>query len=161
VNDTLKIPLNEYYSANEDIKSGQINYTFSQLSEGKHSVRLKSMDVYNNSSEGSLVFKIEQESFQLLHASLYPNPSGDIVNIGLAHNRAGEDLVFDISFFNDLGKQMYMETKECYSCEKELNFGMNLETFLKLEGMYFYKVNAAEIVSGKQSMKGGRLFFWK
>jgi hypothetical protein len=161
INDTLKIPLNDYYSANENIKSGQITYTFSSLPIGNYTARLKSADVYNNSSEGSLVFTIKQDNFQLLHASLFPNPSNDIVNIELAHNRDGEDLVFDISFFNVSGKQVYKEIKECYSCEKELNFGMNLETFLNLEGIYFYKINAVEIASKKQSIRGGRLLFWK
>lgn len=161
VNDTLRIPLNDYYVANEDTKSGQIEYSFSKLSEGNHTVRLKSADVYNNSSIGSLNFTIEREDFKLLHAKLFPNPSGDIINIGLAHNRAGVDLSFDISFFDISGKQMYKEVKECYTCERELNFGMNLETFLNVEGKYFYKINATEISSKKQSNKGGRLLFWK
>jgi hypothetical protein len=161
VNDTLRILLNDYYSATYDFTYGEIIYPFSNLIKGKYTVRLKIADVYNNISEESLDFTIEQKGFKLLHANIYPNPSSDIVNIEIAHNRNGEDLRFDISFFDSSGKHVYSEMKECYICENKLNFGMNLESFLRVEGYYFYKINAIQLLNGSQNAKGGRLFFWK
>jgi hypothetical protein len=161
LNDTLRIPLNDYYNAIDDFTKGEIIFPFSNLKEGNYTVRLKMADVYNNSSEESLDFTIEQERFKLLHTNLYPNPSGDIVNLEIVHNRNGEDVRFDISFFDSSGKQMYSETKECYLCENKINFGMNLESFLSVEGHYYYKINATQLLNGNQNTKGGRLFFWK
>lgn len=161
LNDTLEIPLNEYYASSEDYRKGQISYAFPKLPEGNYSIRLKLADVYNNSKEESLDFTITPEPFNLYLSKLYPNPAGDIVNLSIGHNRPGEDLRFEVSFFDISGKIMGQEFRDCYSCEKQVNFGMNLEPFFPVQGKYFYKVNAVQIANNSQSTSGGRLLFWK
>ncbi|AWV97739.1 type IX secretion system sortase PorU [Arcticibacterium luteifluviistationis] len=161
LNDTLEIALNEYYTATESYKTGQIVYQFSKLPEGSYTAYLKLADVYNNSKEEALEFTVEQETFALTHNLLYPNPAFDIVTLQIAHNKAGEDLQFEISFLDISGKIMAQEIRDCYSCETNISFGMNLEPYLPIQGKYFYKINAIQISNRDNSSKGGKLYFWK
>lgn len=161
LNDTLEIPLHNYYTASENYKMGEIVYHFSKLAEGKYTAYLKLADVYNNSKEEALEFTVEQETFTLTHNLLYPNPAFDIVTLQISHNKAGEDLHFEISFLDISGKIMAQEIRDCYSCEANISFGMNLEPFFPIQGKYFYKINATQISNGNISGKGGKLYFWK
>ncbi|WP_341228146.1 type IX secretion system sortase PorU [uncultured Arcticibacterium sp.] len=161
LNDTLQIPLNEHYTATESYKTGQIIYQFSKLPEGNYTTYLKLADVYNNSSEEALDFTVEQETFTLTHNLLYPNPAFDIVTLQISHNKPGEDLHFEISFSDISGKIMAQEIRDCYSCEANISFGMNLEPYFPIQGKYFYKINATQISNRNNSSKGGKLYFWK
>jgi len=161
LNDTLEIHLNEYYVATDGYMKGEIKYQLPPLKEGTHTVRLNLADVYNNSKSETLDFQVRPDAFRITSSILYPNPAKDIVNLSLSHNKPGDDLQFEIAFFDISGKLVSKETRDCYSCEKEVNFGMNLETYLTQEGKYLYKINAIQISNSGKSHKGGRLLFWK
>lgn len=100
------IVLNEYYSANLDsYKSGKIQYNFSKLEKGRHTLVLKAWDVNNNSNEVSLDFVVqEKEELALDHVLNYPNPFTTKTEFYFEHNQAGTELETQIQIFTVSGK---------------------------------------------------------
>lgn len=105
-NTNKTIVLNEYYEADlNSYQSGTVRYPFSQLSEGKHTLRLKVWDVYNNSSEAYTEFVVAQSAeLALNHVLNYPNPFTTHTEFMFEHNRPCTDLDVNIQIFTVSGK---------------------------------------------------------
>ncbi|MFA5972620.1 MAG: type IX secretion system sortase PorU [Lentimicrobiaceae bacterium] len=82
------IVLNSYYSADLDsYQSGVVNYKFAQLAEGLHTLKLKAWDVFNNSSEATITFKVTKNiQISITSMNVYPNPFRDGVNVEFETN---------------------------------------------------------------------------
>ncbi len=93
------IVLNSYYSADLDsYRSGIVQYRFAGLTEGTHTLTLKAWDVFNNSSEATITFKVTQNlQITITNVNVYPNPFRDVVNVE-----------FDINLF-DTPVEAYLE----------------------------------------------------
>lgn len=90
--------LNNHYQANtDDYTSGSITYPLSNLSVGKHTLKLKAWDVANNSSEVEIEFEVTSD-FIITNLSNYPNPVSEYTYFVLEHNQSGAslDVIFDI-----------------------------------------------------------------
>jgi hypothetical protein len=98
--------LNSYFENDFDnYMKGSINYNLSGLSEGSHSLTLKAWDIYNNSSEKTILFRVVSgENFQLKNLLNYPNPFFTETRISLGHNRPDNELNVVINVFNINGK---------------------------------------------------------
>jgi hypothetical protein len=70
------IVLNDYFkAASADALSGTIQFRLPPLSEGKHKILLKAWDVFNNSSEYTLLCEvIKQDTVKVVRLFNYPNP---------------------------------------------------------------------------------------
>lgn len=68
--------LNDYFNAEAGGNlNGIIQFRLPQLSEGNHKILLKAWDVFNNSSEYTILCKvIRQDSIKVLRLFNYPNP---------------------------------------------------------------------------------------
>ena len=89
------IILNDFYDSEIDsYQNGIINYPFSSLSSGKHTLKVKVWDVYNNSSESELNFVVAKSSeLSIQNLMNYPNPMSDYTSFYFDHNQAnGEEL---------------------------------------------------------------------
>jgi len=92
------IVLNNHYQSNaDDYTSGSISYPLSNLSVGKHTLKLKAWDVANNSSEVEIEFEVTSD-FIISNISNYPNPVSEYTYFVLEHNQSGAslDVIFDI-----------------------------------------------------------------
>ncbi len=100
------IILNDYYETELDsYKKGSISYNLSNLSEGKHTLRLKVWDVYNNSQEAVTEFVVSKSSgFQIDHVLNYPNPFTTNTDFYFDHNAIGQQLKVRIQIFTVSGK---------------------------------------------------------
>jgi hypothetical protein len=100
------IILNSYYESDFDnYTRGSVNYNLTGLSEGDHTITVKAWDNFNNSSEATISFKVENGGkFILTNLRNYPNPFFSETNITLEHNRPGEDLNVTINIFNIDGR---------------------------------------------------------
>ncbi len=100
------IILNEYYLADlNTYQSGVINYNFTDLPAGKHTLTLKAWDVNNNSSEASIEFVVqEKESPALSHVLNYPNPFTTNTQFYFEHNQVNSSLEAQIQVFTVSGK---------------------------------------------------------
>ncbi len=101
-----KIVLNKYYEADlNTYKSGKVNYDFSEIPEGSHTLFLKAWDVYNNSSEESIDFIVtSKEDIKISHVFNYPNPFTTYTEFHFAHNQANQELDVMIKIFTISGK---------------------------------------------------------
>lgn len=105
-NTNKTIVLNEYYQADlNSYQSGTIRYPFSQLDEGRHTLKMKVWDVYNNSSDAYTEFVVSQSAeLALSHVLNYPNPFTTNTQFMFEHNRPCADLDVNIQVFTVSGK---------------------------------------------------------
>ncbi|CUS97507.1 type IX secretion system sortase PorU [Candidatus Chrysopegis kryptomonas] len=73
------IDLSEFYKTKpDDYKRGEIVYKLPTLSPGKHRLKVKAWDIFNNSSSSEVEFKIaESGEFAIYNVFNYPNPFSD------------------------------------------------------------------------------------
>jgi hypothetical protein len=161
LNDTLQILANQYFTCEEDYTKGQLKYAFGKLPAGEHTVKLKVWDTYNNSAEVSLKFIVENEKFKILSVYNFPNPFEEINNFHIEHNAENQDLIFKIEVFNGFGKIVFEKQETCYSCDKIVNLGMNIEPKSWVKGIYFYRISANSSIENTISTASGKMVFWK
>jgi hypothetical protein len=98
--------LNDYYQADlNSYKSGTIRYPYSDLTEGKHTLKLKVWDVYNNSSECYTEFIVAKSGqLALSHVLNYPNPFTTRTQFYFEHNQSSNMLDVEVQIFTIAGK---------------------------------------------------------
>jgi len=98
--------LNDYYVADLDTyQSGWISYPFYNLSEGRHNIRLKVWDVFNNSSEAVISFVVySTNEFVLDNLYNYPNPFQDRTTISFETNQTNIPVDIEIHIYTLYGK---------------------------------------------------------
>lgn len=161
LNDTLQITVNQYFMSDEDYTKGLLKYAFGKLSAGIYTIKLKIWDIYNNSTEVSLEFIVENEKFRLLQAYNYPNPFQGATSFLIEHNAEGEDIEFEIKVFDKSGRTIFEKSELCYSCLQILNIGMNIDPQDLTVGIYFYRITAKFLDHRIKTYAAGKLVFWK
>ncbi len=98
--------LNDYYEASvDDHTNGVITFPFSDLTEGKHVLRVKAWDVANNSSEKSIEFNvIKDREVKIENLVNYPNPFSTNTEFIFQHNQAGVVMDVKLEVFTISGK---------------------------------------------------------
>ncbi|MBA4851803.1 type IX secretion system sortase PorU [Emticicia sp. BO119] len=161
LNDTLQVIVNQYFMSDEDYTKGLLKYAFGKLPAGVFTVKLKIWDIYNNSTEASLEFIVENEKFRLLQAYNYPNPFQGATSFLIEHNAEGEDIEFEIKVFDKSGRTIFEKSELCYSCFQTLNIGMNIDPQDLTVGIYFYRITARFLDHRIKTYASGKLVFWK
>lgn len=105
-NQKLPIVLNNYYQSElNNYTLGAVKYPFYQLNEGKHTLKVKAWDVYNNPGEGYTEFIVSQGAkVALNHVLNYPNPFTSNTWFQFEHNRPGDLLDISINVMTISGK---------------------------------------------------------
>lgn len=138
--------LNDYYEADlNSYKSGSIRYPLDDLSEGKHTLKLKVWDVYNNSAEAYTEFVVAKSAkLALSHVLNYPNPFTTRTQFFFEHNQTCSMLEVQIQIFTVSGKlvkniEQYIPTKGFRADPIEWNgrddFGDKIG-----KGVYVYRI---------------------
>jgi hypothetical protein len=98
--------LNDYYvAAADNFQKGTAEYQLSNLSAGNYSVKVKAWDVFNNSTETEIDFKVlSDEDFSLSHILNYPNPFTESTGFYFEHNQPFEEVDVLIHIFSPSGK---------------------------------------------------------
>jgi len=106
--DVNAIILNEFYKAEpNNYKNGSIIYPFNNLTEGKHTLRVRAFDVHNNWSESYLEFEVKlQSNVAITNLSNYPNPFADQTAFSFEHNQSGDNLMAEIEIYNLTGQKI-------------------------------------------------------
>lgn len=77
-NENNKYDMTNFYNSDTSYKSGTIEFDFSSLPLGKHTLRLKVWDTYNNSAEREIDFNVTTSGVaQVTDIYNYPNPFKD------------------------------------------------------------------------------------
>lgn len=161
LNDTLQILANQYFTSEDDYTKGILKYAFGKLPAGEHTVKLKVWDTYNNSAEVSLKFIVENEKFKISNVYNFPNPFEESSNFHIEHNAENQDLTFKLEVFDSLGRVVFEKQETCYSCDKIVNLGMNIEPKNWIKGIYFYQISANSSTENTTSTASGKMVFWK
>jgi hypothetical protein len=107
LDDVVEVPyvLNDYYeTAPNTYKRGYVNFPITGLTNGKHTLRVKAWDVFNNSGEGVVHFEVVDGSIvRVQNLRSYPNPFRDITHFVFDHNHPNEPLKATIHIFNTAG----------------------------------------------------------
>jgi hypothetical protein len=86
-NENNKYDLTNFYNSDTSYKSGTLEYDFSGIALGKHSLRLKAWDTYNNSSEGVIEFNVTGGgALQVSNVYNFPNPFSSNTAFTFQHN---------------------------------------------------------------------------
>ncbi|HWB64144.1 MAG TPA: type IX secretion system sortase PorU [Chitinophagales bacterium] len=100
------IVLNDYYqSALNDYTKGEIRYPFSTLSEGRHTLKVKAWDIYNNSTEAYTEFVVTNNTkLSLNHVYNYPNPFTTHTEFMFEHNMPCDVFNVSVQIYSVSGK---------------------------------------------------------
>lgn len=98
--------LNEYYQGElNSYQKGKIIYPYENLAEGRHTLKLKVWDVYNNSSESRTEFVVSKSAdLALEHVLNYPNPFTTRTEFFFEHNQGCASIDVQIQIFTVSGK---------------------------------------------------------
>jgi hypothetical protein len=152
--DNNLVVMNEFYSANlDDYQNGEVRYPYQNLSPGKHSLRFKAWDTYNNSSESILDFVVSDGADAALQYVLnYPNPFTTNTTFHFDHNKEGHDLQVRIQIFTVSGKLVKTLTGSFSGAESHIDelewdgrddFGDRIG-----RGVYVYRVEYRSLSDG-------------
>jgi hypothetical protein len=98
--------LNDYYESDLDsYQEGKVAFPLKNLPEGRHSLKLKAWDVFNNSSESYTEFVVTSSAkLALDHVLNYPNPFTTSTSFYFEHNKPGVPLHVQVQIFTVAGK---------------------------------------------------------
>ena len=98
--------LNDFYEADlNSYQNGKIHFPFTDLDEGRHKLRLKVWDVYNNSSEATLEFVVvKSNDIKLERVYNYPNPFTTYTEFWFEHNQPSKQMFAQVQIFTVSGK---------------------------------------------------------
>lgn len=105
-NNDAQIVLNDFFEAVQDSSNqGQVRYQMRNLSTGKHVIKVRAWDIFNNVSERDLEFEVANDAeLSLEHVLNYPNPFTTHTSFFFEHNHPGENLDVLIQIFTISGK---------------------------------------------------------
>ncbi len=150
--------LNDFYEADTgSYQGGKVRFPLSPLEEGWHSLKIKAWDVFNNSSEYILDFRVvRKEELQLRNVLNYPNPFTTRTQFWFEHNRPSEDLLVTLRIMTITGKVVKTIVKTINSPgnrSSELEWDGRDEYGAKLgRGVYLYQL-LVRTSEGKQQQK--------
>ncbi len=109
------IILNDFYQADLDsYQSGTVTFPMSSLKAGNYTLTIKAWDIYNNSSEAEVAFRVESNSvLPVSDFRVFPNPSDGSRNTSIRINHGLPDQALDvlIDVYSSHGKLVY-QTQE-------------------------------------------------
>lgn len=102
---THPIILNDYFDADVDnYGSGRVRYPFLGLANGRHTLRLKAWDLYNNSSEKEIFFFVsDYPTLAVNQIGNYPNPFKDLTTFRFNPIQNAGDLNVQIKVYTLTG----------------------------------------------------------
>lgn len=152
------IVLNNYYSGKLDsYQAGQIQYTLTGLTVGKHTLEVKIWDVNNNSSVAAIEFTVvADEEVKLDHVLNYPNPFTTNTKFYFEHNQSCSSLDTQIQIYTVSGRLVKTINKtvptagfrtEGIEWDGKDDFGDQLA-----KGVYVYRLSV-ELPDGEKAEK--------
>ncbi|WP_428667162.1 type IX secretion system sortase PorU [Runella sp.] len=166
LNDTLTIPLNNYFIANkDDYRSGSIQFPFHRLPAGEYTLKLKVEDTYNNITEGALRFRIGEEIRLIKNIIAYPNPFVERTNLQLELVDVGDDVEITVQIFDINGRIIRTEAQTIYNSDKVLELftwdGTDHSIQNVPKGVYLYNVWVHSLTRQQTQRQSGKLIMVK
>ena len=144
-NTSEPVILNDFYETSlNDFTIGTITYPMHDLDEGWHSLKIKAWDVFNNSSEQIIEFRvISSENIIVANTFNYPNPALDHTWFHFENNRPGEELFVTVEVYDLTGKMVAIIKDNVFSSGFSSDILWDISDFngntLK-KGIYPYRI---------------------
>ncbi|MBN2761618.1 MAG: type IX secretion system sortase PorU [Bacteroidales bacterium] len=147
---TQPLVLNDFYEAElNDYSHGILRYPLSDLEVGRHTLKIRVWDVFNNPGEAYIEFEvIDKEDLVLENVYNYPNPARDFTYFQFEHNKAGSTLKITIDIFDLSGRRirtleqnLYMEGYHSSPLEWDLK---DQNGNLIRNGIYPYRIRVED-----------------
>lgn len=157
VNDYFTYDLNSY-------TSGTISMPVTGLAEGRHTLRVRVWDIYNNSGEDVIEFVVTGNKLRVTGHYAFPNPFREQLGIAFTHNMPGSDLTAEARIVDLQGREMSSwkeEIRESSATETRLTwpgvsvFGNGTTSATLPAGVYIYQVKIS--AGSKTTTFAGRL----
>ncbi len=105
-NQTQAVVVNDFYQATlNSYQSGEINVPITGLPAGKHQLKFRAYDVYNNVSESTIDFEVKSVAKPSIERLInYPNPFNNLTTFHFDHNLNGQSMQVMIQIFTVNGK---------------------------------------------------------
>lgn len=105
--------MNEFFTADlNNASAGELKYPMQNLSEGVHTLTIKVWDIYNNSSEATIEFRVIPENRMIISkAGNYPNPAREYTHFHFEHNQAEDELDVSVVVYDMEGRIVLMFTE--------------------------------------------------
>ncbi|WP_051287113.1 type IX secretion system sortase PorU [Algoriphagus mannitolivorans] len=162
INEDSPVFLGDLYVAeNGNFKSGYLSTRIEGLKEGFNTLTIRAWDNLGNGSVYQVPVEIRgSDQIRILSHKVFPNPSSDIANFELTHNRPGETLLLKIDLYSLGGEILFSESfRYVKTLEKIENLTWNFfqgQTKYPAKGTYIYKLTlltetdfTSDQVSGK------------
>jgi hypothetical protein len=154
----LPIMLNNYFIADVNTyQSGQLQYSFSNLSEGKHIAIIKAWDLVGNMSADTIRFEVAKNNYLTIkNTYVYPNPFRDYAKFCVETNLTNLPLQIELSVFDSMGKLLHTQSSSFVNMNNiiELTWdGITDAGKVLLPGVYNYQFKMNH--DGKQAQKAG------
>jgi hypothetical protein len=168
LNDDLENPfiLNDFYEADfSGFQQGTVRYPFSNLPAGKHELKFRIWDVFNNSSEATITFEVINQNSIVIDGLLnYPNPFRDETYFIFDHNKAGSILDVRIDIFDLSGRKVAELQQNNQSSSFKSNpihwNGQSVNGHFLDAGIYVYRVMITD-KNGRSSAQVNKLMIAK
>jgi len=137
-----KFDLTNFYNSDTSYKSGSLSYDFSGIADGKHTLKLKAWDTYNNSSEQTIEFDVVPSgAVQVMNVYNFPNPFKNGTAFTFQHNYPGL-ITAKIKIYTVAGR-LIKEIDQSPTSDKFVNIpwnGKDADGETLGNGIYIYKL---------------------
>lgn len=157
------ILLNDFYEAKlDDYTRGEVRFPFSELEEGRHSIRIKAWDVANNSAEGYTEFIVAGSSeVALKHVLNYPNPFVNSTCFQFEHNLENQEMDVQVGIYTVSGRLVKTIEQRIFPQGSRLSLGDCIQWDGKddfgdplAKGVYLYKIRVQAVNTGDAKLNG-------
>ena len=159
INDSIEIDGSNFILNHEESTSLLLKIPKRYLMLGTNVIQVSTKDTYNNASTASFSMSSHKKDLELFEFSVYPNPVNSYLNFKFDHNSPGQDLDISIEIYNSQGKVIKQKSYECYICQENSSFGMNIEPDLFSSGMYHYRILVKNKKQTNNTIKSGSLIY--
>lgn len=148
--------MNDFYrTLSNDYRNGYVRFKFYNLPDGKHTLRVRAWDVYNNSGEGTVTFEVRNKDKGFISDIYnYPNPVTEGTRFVFQHNQEMETLTATLQIYTATGQlvRTLREKFEAAGNRSEMYWDGKGEGGHGLQkGVYFYKLDVMTD-KGKRAM---------
>ncbi len=154
------IILNDYYRGKLDsFQEGTVEYMLSNLTPGRHTLRVRAWDVENNSAYAETDFMVaESSSLTIMNVYNYPNPMSNVTHFTFQHNQSGPVDV-NINIYTVTGR--LIRTIRAPAVEKRFVTipwdGTDEDGDMIANGVYFYRLKVEALEEGRTMETLGKL----
>ncbi|MCU0339662.1 MAG: type IX secretion system sortase PorU [Spirosomaceae bacterium] len=166
LNDTFSVVVNDYFTANkDDYQRGTLRFPFQKLPEGMYDLRLQVFDTYNNSSTGTLKFKVSPQANVLKNVTIYPNPLVETAVFQAELYSEGDDVEIQTQIFDLSGRLIKTHTETFYNADSSLQVyrwdGTNIRNSNVTNGLYLCQITARSLTKNQQNSTVRKLMLLK